>query len=63
MFSEPNGHETARSIIIEMMEDAHKTAKRRMEQIEEADDRLAFIRNSYLPIIAGLADALGKIKP
>lgn len=47
----------------DVIDTAQKCFKEVIDSKPNAKDRLVFIKDSYLPIIAGLAEILQKIKP
>lgn len=63
MINEPTEHERARVLLVKTLEYAHECAYSAMNQMHDATDRLVFIRDEFLPVAVGIAEALGKIKP
>lgn len=63
MINEPAEHERARVLLVKTLEYAHECAYNAMNQMNNATDRLVFIRDNYLPVAVSIAEALGKIKP
>lgn len=52
-----------RNHLQDVIDTAQKCFKEVIDSKPNAKDRLVFIKDSYLPIIAGLAEILQKIKP
>lgn len=58
-----NAEAELRSHLQDVIDTAQKCFKEVIDSKQDAKDRLVFIKDSYLPIIAGLAEILQKIKP
>lgn len=63
MINEPNEHEEMRAEINKIMRIAVADANSILDGMPSPESRLGFIQEYYLPVIAGLAEALGHIKP
>lgn len=63
MFNEPQAHEEMRTEIIKRMKEAGEVVDKCLPEMESDESRLVFLREYYLPVIRGLAEALGHIKP
>lgn len=63
MFGEAEGHEEMRQGIMEVFKAVQEACRSGLETLRSPENRLAFIREDYLPIVAGLAEVLEKIKP